>query len=293
MANENLTININTKANTVGVEKVKLSFAKLKELGGNVSLIGVGLTALFTAPIAGIIALISQNEKLKKSFLPVTEAVQKLGDKFTQTLLPVVTKLVEQMVPKIVSFIDWIGGLITKFQALPEPVQNAIFGFVGFLAILGPGLVIIGQMITFAGSLGTVIETLGIKAGLASGGVWAFVAPVAALAAGIYALIKLVQMDEFKQVWALFVGKMGSNDPRVQGLITAKTYQDIGGGQAGGTETGDFVRGLLNAQPAGGAAGQAPLIFNYSPQLSTASRLEAEANLRPVLEQMLRQSNGR
>jgi TP901 family phage tail tape measure protein len=36
------------------------------------------------------------------------------------------------------TWVDRLGGLIDKFQALPEPVQNATFAAAGFLGVVGP-----------------------------------------------------------------------------------------------------------------------------------------------------------
>jgi len=43
----------------------------------------------------------------------------------------------------------------------------------------------------------------------------------------------------------------------------------------------------------GGGGNAGTLVFNYSPTISTASQYEAQQQLKPMIEQILRQGNGR
>jgi len=52
-----------------------------------------------------------------------------------------------------------------------------------------------------------------------------------------------------------------------------------------------MVRGLITG-PARTQAGQV-VNFNYAPTISTASQYEAQQALKPMIEQVLRQGNGR
>jgi hypothetical protein len=145
-----------------------------------------------------------------------------------------------------------------------------------------------GQVLWFVGTLGQLLPAL-------SAGIWATVAPIVAVAAAVYALIKLVQMDEFKKVAALLYGEVGAvvtGDATRGRMATASAYKALGGGQAGGEDTGNMIRGLVTA-PQSNTGGGGAVTINYSPMISTADQYQAQQALKPIIEQINRQGNGR
>lgn len=63
-----------------------------------------------------------------------------------------------QLLPYALQFIQWVSGLIEKFQALTPEQQKWIIGIGALLAILGPLLIIIGSLIT---AIGAIIGVIG------------------------------------------------------------------------------------------------------------------------------------
>jgi hypothetical protein len=193
---------------------------------------------------------------------------------------------------------DMAQGLLNIFDQMPKPLQDAALAMGSFLSPTN-----INSLIQF----GILLKGLNFGA-LASGawsmaaGFFAAIAPIAAVLGAAYALVKLFEMNEFKQVIALLtggvVGLLSGGNKVAQADATARTYQALGGGSPAGNETGNFIRGTLdNLRPlatagASGGGGTA-FQFNYMPTLSTASKMEAQANLAPVIAEILRQQGGR
>lgn len=284
MADNTVNIIIKTKADTKGIDQTNKAFARMRVLGRQMTNIGTRLSGVFALPIAGLTAMLLKNEELAKSLQPIGDAFGKIFNDLAISLIPVV----KDLTPMFLDLAKGIGDLVKKFTDLTVPQKEMVLKFVVFLALLGPAIVIIGQLTAFIGTLGVIFGT-------SAAGVWAFVAPLVAVAAAIFAIITLVRMDEFKQVAALLYGKVGeivTGDKARGAFATSTAYNALGGGAQGGGDTGNMIRGLLTAPQSGGGAA-APFIFNYSPAISTASQYEAQQQLKPMIEQILRQGNGR
>lgn len=88
--------------------------------------------------------------------------------------------LQEKVIPAVVNFASTVVNIIEAFTNLPEPIQGAILIFTGFLAALGPVLVIVGQLITAFSTIMPIIGTVGtIIAGVAAGPLIAIAGAVA------------------------------------------------------------------------------------------------------------------
>ncbi|RJP53629.1 MAG: hypothetical protein C4583_04385 [Anaerolineaceae bacterium] len=114
-----------------------------------------------------------------------------------------------QLLPYALQFVQWLSGLIEKFQALSPEQQKWIIGIGAALAILGPLLVIIGTLIT---ALGAIIGVIG-----------AITVPVLIVIAVIAALIAI-------------------------GYLLYRAWTENWGGIQEKTRAGiDFVKGILQA----------------------------------------------
>ena len=71
-----------------------------------------------------------------------------------QTLAPIITKVAE-----------FITELANKFSALPQGVQTGIVAFAGIIAVLGPLLMVIGQVMMGISAIATVLSPLNITIG--------------------------------------------------------------------------------------------------------------------------------
>ena len=113
-------------------------------------------------------------ERLKNEFGGVfRELSNKLLPIFMDQLLPVVR---ESIIPAIMNFAEWIGQLLDWFNNLSPGVQNIILAFVGFLAALGPVLVVVGKVIGAIKLLIPVIAAIMSPVGLVIGTIGALVA---------------------------------------------------------------------------------------------------------------------
>lgn len=114
-----------------------------------------------------------------------------------------------QLLPYALQFVQWVSGLIEKFQALTPEQQKWIIGIGAALAILGPLLMIIGTLVS---AIGAIIGVIG-----------AISAPVLIVIAVIAALIAIGYL--LYQAW--------TNN---WGGIQQKTQAAI-----------DFLRGIMQA----------------------------------------------
>lgn len=279
---EKVEIEITAKDKTgAALSSVTKKFDAIKQMGEKITGIGTRLAGAFTAPIIGLAALIGQNEKLQASLKPIQDAFGAIIAQLAEALIPVI----KELTPTIIAFAQTIGDVVKQFAALDVDQKKTILTWVALAAALGPVLMMFGQFLWLIGTAGPMLAGLAV-------GVWAAVGPFVALAAAIYAVIKLVQMNEFKQLAALFYGAVGTavtGDVTRGRLATQNAYNAMGG--PGDTGTGDMVRGLITG-PARAQAGQV-VNFNYAPTISTASQYEAQQALKPMIEQVLRQGNGR
>jgi hypothetical protein len=289
MATSNNTVNvtINGRDNTEpAVNSAKKRFGELKEMGEKITGIGMRLTGMFTSPILGVAALVGQNEKLQASLKPIQDAFAGITAELAEALIPVI----KDLTPAILGIAKSIGDVVKAFAALDVGQKESILKWVLFAASLGPVLFLVGQAIWFLGTLGSLMP------GLAAA-VWTAVAPVAALAAAFFALWKLFEMKEFKTVLAMAMSgsvllTTGKRDLADAVFIDqSKKMGLLGGGGEEMNSTGNFIRGLVTAPSAGISGGNT--VINYQPFISTANQNEAIQALKPIVEAVNRQKNGR
>lgn len=102
----------------------------------------------------------------------------------------------QRLIPIFQSLVEGITNVFTWFNNLNPAIQNVIIGVGGFLAILGPLLLIVGNVIIFIVKLSTSISALvtffgagGAGAGLLSVAIGALSGPIGIAIAAITALI--------------------------------------------------------------------------------------------------------
>lgn len=126
-------------------------------------------------------------EKLPKVTGGINNAFENLGDSFSKATAKIGSRIntlfdVEGAIGRVGDFID---GLIVKFEALPDSVQRAAFGFAAAAAAIGPLLAGIGALGTAIPALVAGFGTVGAAVGLAAGPLALVVAGVAAAAVAI------------------------------------------------------------------------------------------------------------
>ena len=104
----------------------------------------------------------------------------------------------ERIIPLFRDIVDGITNMFTWFNNLNPSIQGVIIGVGGFLAVLGPLLLIIGNVIIFITNLGTAIGSLvafftagGTGAGLLAGAIGFITSPIGLVIAAITALISI------------------------------------------------------------------------------------------------------
>ena len=98
------------------------------------------------------------SDGLANSTRILTAQLKDVAAKFGQELLPIVTDLLKQLIP-----------LLKWFNDLPVPVKRGIIVVAGLAAVLGPMLMIGGQIIT---TFGAVAGLFGTGGALAGAGAW-------------------------------------------------------------------------------------------------------------------------
>lgn len=96
--------------------------------------------------------------------------------------LPAAIKTTREWVGKLV---DGIGSVIDAFQSLPSWMQKGIAGFLGFVAVIGPAVKIIGAVGGKAALVGRIITGLGSAMTTAGLEVAAFIESTSLLTAGL------------------------------------------------------------------------------------------------------------
>jgi len=104
--------------------------------------------------------------KMRQAFVELQIELVKFGD----MILPIVAGLI---VPAAGKAADAFGALAAAFKALPEPLQKVIVVAAGFVAALGPALMMVGLLITTFAMLGpaagpAAAAMLGFTTGLLS-----------------------------------------------------------------------------------------------------------------------------
>jgi hypothetical protein len=285
----NVNININAKDNTSAVTK-KVTM-NLRDMGEKLQNLGMMATMAFTAPIVGGFALaVKSSKELQDALVPIKTEFGKIGSQLGKALIP----LVREVTPGLIKLANSVVNLVKRFEALPIGTQKAIGGFLLFMAAVGPTLMFIGNIAKAVGTVQMLMTALPGATALASKGMIGFgtaskfaLGEVALLVAAVYALVKLWNSpvaDNAKKMLALSAGGFGlalGGDKLMNEWI-------IGAGKGMGV-IGNTSSGSVSA---GGGGGGAVNVI-YAPTLSTGNKQELEQNLKPILESIQRQRNGR
>ncbi len=87
----------------------------------------------------------------------------------------------EVLIPKISELVDWINGLVDKFNSLDEDQKEMIVMIGLVVAAIGPALIILGQLISLLGTVSTVMSFIAAN-------------PIVLLIAAIVALVAAVAL---------------------------------------------------------------------------------------------------
>jgi len=173
---ERIEIEITSKDST----DLKSVSTKLKNLGNDLRGIGGQLNTIFTRPLADLGRFIAKNDEVVAALEPVKTAWTDLGNQMAVSLIPTI----QAVTPALISLAGSLGKIVAAFSALPPGAQQAIIGFIFFLAAIGPVLIVIGQTITAIGGLVSAFSSI-------AGVVGPIVGPVLATLGGIIAGITL------------------------------------------------------------------------------------------------------
>lgn len=88
-----------------------------------------------------------------------------------------------QLLPYALQFVQWVSGLIEKFQALTPEQQKWIIGIGVALAILGPLLMIIGTLVT---AIGAIIGALAVPLSATMAAIVGAILPIILIIAALY-----------------------------------------------------------------------------------------------------------
>lgn len=221
------------------------------------------------------------------------------------------TALGQHLLPIATKAITALNGMLESFNKLGPGSQKAIVMVAGALALIGPATTLVGGIVKTIGIIkgfsaltaagGAIpaaaagLKGLGTSAAAAAPGIWATVAPLAALA-GAIALLAVTwekyggqAMDTLGMIGGIgkikfqqMTGKLpkyatGGYLPEGQlGIVGEKGPELIAGGRGGSTIYPN-------------ASSQTVVVnLNYNPTVSLADRAEAEQKLVPFIEAALR-----
>ena len=309
MPAEDVIINIIVKTNQA-VNAMRDVGARVTTMGRNISNIGLRMTAAFTVPLVGLFNELEKHKDFADAFKPIKDAFSGIFDQLATQLVPLIIQIAPDlidlahdlsnmfvsfiptlinMMPTFKDFIKDIEDAVNWFTNLSQPTKDAIGNFILLGGILGPVALGVGQFLVVGGDLLKVLPDLAEF-------LWTTVAPVVALGLALYAVYKLVNMDEFKKVISLAAGGAAgwtTGSKEYASMVTASTYSALGGG--GDTETGQGIRDLLGAggvkAPSGGAGNQ--VVVNYNPVFTTSDKENLEKLLGPIFGDISRKQPGR
>ncbi len=193
--------------------RLRASGVFIGKMGDAFSEAGKRMTQFVSIPILGFFALI-----IKKA-IDADTALGKMAQSSLGRLNESLAKLGEKFLPLFIKFVDWLTRMIDKFLAAPPATQKFITMLVAMLALTGPIMSFAGWLIGIVQTLGSMGITLtSIIPAVASFGaaLWSALLPllpVLALIAAAVALVYLVwkNWDTLKvtieQLW--FILKWG------------------------------------------------------------------------------------
>ena len=112
-------------------------------------------------------------------------------------LLPLQLKITEA----VISFVDWM-------EALSGPTQKAILMFVGFIAVVGPLLILLGVLSTAFGYIAAGLSLVASAAALATGAMAVFTLPILLVVGAIVAVIAIAWLlySNWETIWTAIGG---------------------------------------------------------------------------------------
>lgn len=298
---ETVQININGKDNFTPVAK-KVA-VNLKQMGAEISGIGMRMSAAFTLPVVALGKMILQNEKVAASLKPVTDGLTQVKNDLALAFVPII----QQAMPALLNMVEILKQGVTWFANLDAGTKNNILTFIGVVAALGPAVVMFGQIVTVIGSVQAILTSMGVVVTGIGSLFTAVLIPVGAFVAAILLLGKVIS-DNWPDIQkaaavAIFAvtGKLPdwafsikATDPNA--LLSVANWQ----GRAAGGDVfpgRGYMVGERGPEPfiprtAGtilptGALGSTTINFTYSPAVSLASKAEAENTITPVIMSIL------
>lgn len=121
-------------------------------------------------------------EEANKRYETTAAKMSQMKERVTEVAI----EIGERLMPYVMQLMDWIGGLIEKWDALDDSHKELILKIALIAAAVGPVLVIIGKIV---GAIGTIVSAIGVLLPILAspvGIVLAIIAAVAALAVAIY-----------------------------------------------------------------------------------------------------------
>jgi hypothetical protein len=284
----------------------------LLRVGERLDMIGSRLTNTFTRPMENAFKSAMANSiMLTNAIKPLDTAMKGIETKLGDAIAP----LVVSITPAILNLAGHVTDLITRFEQLPIGTQQAIGGFLVFVAAAGPMLQTVSGGIKIIGGFKDIFVTLGVAnggatlakigAGATSMGsaIYASLGPIGALILALGTLLTLWNSDTAiptKQLLTMAAGGAGTIAGWVTGNKTLgsswakgaghsfglKGYENYANGGSfvvPGSGGGDkpYIMGLsagehVNISPAGGrGGGDIYLTVNHNPTYSTATPAEA------------------
>ena len=150
----------------------------------------------------------SHIQQLKNAFQILGDSV---GDRFLQPLKDLA---------------DGLADLMISLSNAPDWVQNIVLAIGGFLAIAGPVLMILGNMMIFGAKLGAAMEYFGITWAMVGTAVSGAIAPllgvVAAIAAIVLAIKNWEQIKEFFMVLGSGIVEIVKGVVEIIGTLVSK-----------------------------------------------------------------------
>jgi len=191
----------------------------------------------------------------------------KLGD----ALMPILRDFMKAADP----LIEWASSAVKWFATLPEPVRLLVVGLVGFVAVIGPALFIIGSFVGALGEIGTALALFSGPA--AAGGIAGLVGflanPIVLGAAIVIGGIALAVYELHKNLSAM--EHISNAGKPLEGLLDGnkKPLLSTSSPDVVKANTGDLVTGMTIKMGADFKKVAAEVVVGTTNQVSANSKL--------------------
>jgi phage-related tail protein len=316
---EVIEIDINAKDNTSGA--ANSARANFQRLGRELTGIGRTMTNIFTRPIMDLERLVMKNKEVQEAMKPINEAFSKVGDQLATSFVPII----ERLTPALLSLADSLSKIIDGFSKLPPGVQDAIVGFTGLLAALGPVLTVVGQLMASGAlpAIGGALAAISAPAWLLIGAfvllgatiaifgkqAWQTVTDIGKIFQALWTLIQ-IKIDQIKQAF-LNVDWGGIGRNIITGVINGIRSISVFGAISNAVNvlrraSGGFASGLtlvgergpelvnlphgsyVNSNSASQRMAKGGGDFIYAPMFSMGNRSEVENTIAPMVKNIMR-----